>query len=169
VRDRDRIRQEILESLGWRGRIWRIWSTDWFRAPRQEIQKLISFLEDAARTWLPEHASGESWVEEGGVPLLGQAPGSEAAAQTSFGDVLVESGEDIEVRAQDTVRYVDIEHPEDVLTVQISSRGSDLDSGVVGAATPLAQALLGAVAGDEVQLHLPGKRQRTFRILGITR
>jgi len=169
VRDRDRIRQEILESLGWRGRIWRIWSTDWFRAPRQEIQKLISFLEDAARTWLPEHASGESWVEEGGAPLLGQAPGPEAAAQTSFGDVLVESGEDIEVRTQDTVRYVDIEHPEDVLTVQISSRGSDLDSGVVGAATPLAQALLGAVAGDEVQLHLPGKRQRTFRILGITR
>jgi superfamily I DNA and/or RNA helicase/very-short-patch-repair endonuclease len=33
VRDRDRIRQEILEGLGWRGRIWRIWSTDWFRNP----------------------------------------------------------------------------------------------------------------------------------------
>ena len=46
VRDRDRIRQEILESLGWRGRIWRIWSTDWFRTPRQETEKLISFLED---------------------------------------------------------------------------------------------------------------------------
>jgi REase_MTES_1575 len=30
VRDRDRIRQEILESLGWKGRIHRIWSTDWF-------------------------------------------------------------------------------------------------------------------------------------------
>ena len=39
VRDRDRIRQEILESLGWRGRIWRIWSTDWFRSPRQEAEK----------------------------------------------------------------------------------------------------------------------------------
>ena len=59
VRDRDRIRQEILESLGWRGRIWRIWSTDWFRTPRQETEKLISFLEDTRKTWRPEHASGE--------------------------------------------------------------------------------------------------------------
>jgi hypothetical protein len=42
VRDRDRIRQDVLEALGWRGRIWRIWSTDWFRAPRQERDKLIS-------------------------------------------------------------------------------------------------------------------------------
>ena len=30
VRDRDRIRQEILEALGWKGRIHRIWSTDWY-------------------------------------------------------------------------------------------------------------------------------------------
>lgn len=53
VRDRDRIRQEILESLGWRGRIWRIWSTDWFRSPRQEADKLLSFLDDYARTGNP--------------------------------------------------------------------------------------------------------------------
>ena len=45
VRDRDRIRQEILESLGWRGRIWRIWSTDWFRNPQAETQRLVDFLE----------------------------------------------------------------------------------------------------------------------------
>jgi very-short-patch-repair endonuclease len=64
VRDRDRIRQEILESLGWRGRIWRIWSTDWFRAPRQEMEKLISLLEDIRRSWRPEHWAGEAWVEE---------------------------------------------------------------------------------------------------------
>ena len=31
VRDRDRLRQEILEGLGWR--IYRIWSTDWFAHP----------------------------------------------------------------------------------------------------------------------------------------
>jgi very-short-patch-repair endonuclease len=171
VRDRDRIRQEILESLGWRGRIWRIWSTDWFRAPRQEIQKLISFLEDTARTWTPEHAAGQSWVEEG---LPSSSFGSnihtpEAAATVSLGDVLVESGEDLDVRVHDTVRYADVARPDDVLTVQISARGSDLNSGVVGVATPLAQALLGAVAGDEVQLHLPGTAQRTFRVIGITR
>ena len=37
-RDRDRLRQEVLEGLGWR--LHRIWSTDWFRDPRQEIESL---------------------------------------------------------------------------------------------------------------------------------
>jgi very-short-patch-repair endonuclease len=39
VRDRDRLRQTILERLGWRIR--RIWSTDWFRSPRAEIAPII--------------------------------------------------------------------------------------------------------------------------------
>jgi len=64
VRDRDRIRQEILESLGWRGRIWRIWSTDWFQSPRQEAEKLISFLENLRASWTPEHSWSEAWIEE---------------------------------------------------------------------------------------------------------
>ena len=64
VRDRDRIRQEILESLGWRDRIWRIWSTDWFRTPREEAEKLIGFLENLRKTWKPEYSSSESWMEE---------------------------------------------------------------------------------------------------------
>lgn len=43
ARDRDRLRQEILESLGWR--IYRIWSVDWFRNPKKELQKLIERIE----------------------------------------------------------------------------------------------------------------------------
>jgi very-short-patch-repair endonuclease len=43
VRDRDRLRQEILERLKWN--IYRIWSTDWFRNPRAEFQKLTNVLE----------------------------------------------------------------------------------------------------------------------------
>jgi SpoU rRNA methylase family enzyme/very-short-patch-repair endonuclease len=46
VRDRDRIRQEILESLGWKDRIWRIWSTDWFRNPIAETERMVQFLEN---------------------------------------------------------------------------------------------------------------------------
>jgi hypothetical protein len=37
ARDRDRIRQEILERIGWRGRIHRVWSTAWIRNPRAEL------------------------------------------------------------------------------------------------------------------------------------
>ncbi|SEB45486.1 DUF4011 domain-containing protein [Paenibacillus sp. GP183] len=42
ARDRDRLRQEVLESLGWK--IHRIWSQDWFRRKREEIDKILSTL-----------------------------------------------------------------------------------------------------------------------------
>lgn len=38
ARDRDRLRQEIIESRGWR--IHRIWSTDWYQNQKFEIQRL---------------------------------------------------------------------------------------------------------------------------------
>ena len=38
ARDRDRLRQQVLEGLGWT--IHRIWSTDWFMHPRREIEKV---------------------------------------------------------------------------------------------------------------------------------
>ena len=44
ARDRDRLRQEILERLGWRIR--RIWSTDWFNNPRGELEPLIRELHE---------------------------------------------------------------------------------------------------------------------------
>lgn len=42
ARDRDRLRQEILERLGWRIR--RIWSTDWFKNPKGQIDPIIQEL-----------------------------------------------------------------------------------------------------------------------------
>ena len=44
ARDRDRLRQEILEKLGWK--IYRIWSTDWFKNPKQQIDKLLYTIEN---------------------------------------------------------------------------------------------------------------------------
>lgn len=44
ARDRDRIRQEILEGMGWD--IYRIWSTDWFKHRRNEEEKLKKKLLD---------------------------------------------------------------------------------------------------------------------------
>ena len=42
ARDRDRYRQEVLEKLGWK--LYRIWSTDWFKNPDVEIEKLVKFI-----------------------------------------------------------------------------------------------------------------------------
>jgi len=45
ARDRDRIRQQILESRGWR--IHRIWSTDWFNRRTAEEHRLLDALQRA--------------------------------------------------------------------------------------------------------------------------
>jgi len=47
TRDRDRLRQEVLEGLGWR--FHRIWSTDWFKNREVEIKKLLSAVEKAIK------------------------------------------------------------------------------------------------------------------------
>lgn len=39
ARDRDRLRQQVLEGIGWR--LHRIWSTDWFKNPDRELKKTI--------------------------------------------------------------------------------------------------------------------------------
>ena len=45
ARDRDRIRQAVLEGLGWR--FHRIWSTDWFRNATGEIERLKEAIEQS--------------------------------------------------------------------------------------------------------------------------
>lgn len=40
ARDRDRLRQQMLERLGWH--FYRIWSTDWFRDPNAEVQAILA-------------------------------------------------------------------------------------------------------------------------------
>ena len=47
ARDRDRLRQQRLEELGWE--IYRVWSTDWFRHPVESGKKLLETIEQTFR------------------------------------------------------------------------------------------------------------------------
>jgi very-short-patch-repair endonuclease len=47
ARDRDRLRQQVLEAVGWR--LHRIWSTDWFRDPARETERVVEAIEEARR------------------------------------------------------------------------------------------------------------------------
>lgn len=47
ARDRDRLRQEILERMGWK--FYRIWSTDWFRNKSVEQLRLLDAATDAVK------------------------------------------------------------------------------------------------------------------------
>jgi very-short-patch-repair endonuclease len=74
ARDRDRLRQTVLERLGWN--IQRIWSTDWFKNPHGEMRPLIRELhelksiaradEDGSKSELDEteEVNGEAEIQE---------------------------------------------------------------------------------------------------------
>ena len=63
VRDRDRLRQDILESKGWS--IYRIWSTSWFHTRAPEIDRLadaITLRLEAERRVVPRRIEEESRI-----------------------------------------------------------------------------------------------------------
>ncbi len=54
ARDRERLRRQVLASLGWR--MHRVWSTDWARDPEREAQRLM----DAVNQVLPARTRGDA-------------------------------------------------------------------------------------------------------------
>ena len=95
ARDRDRLRQNVLEAHGWV--LHRIWSTDWFLRPDEETAKVVAAIE-AARSHWPE---SDAQTEESGsaAPLrsgaqdeadIGPAPAAvetEATAVAAYEEV----------------------------------------------------------------------------------
>ena len=85
ARDRDRLRQKVLEDLGWQ--IHRIWSTDWFRNPRQEMLRVLHSI-DAAKT---HYASQGRSERRSTYDQLQQAPAIERKEPTSQRELAFET------------------------------------------------------------------------------
>jgi transcription elongation GreA/GreB family factor len=170
VRDRDRIRQEILESLGWKGKLWRIWSTEWFRNPRSELRKLVAFLEalkqQAVDADIIAMANDSSASSDDDAPTQ---PSSDIESVALTAGSLVTDASEEEVSVGDHVTYRDLsgEHPDVELAVMITRSRTDLATGLVAETTPLAQVLLGAVIGERVELRIPGQHGRILQIAKI--
>ncbi|SIN72078.1 AAA domain-containing protein [Singulisphaera sp. GP187] len=62
ARDRDRLRQQVLENLGWK--LHRIWSTEWFRDPEGELSKACSAINAAQTPPVVETPGPESPPQE---------------------------------------------------------------------------------------------------------
>lgn len=76
ARDRDRLRQQVLEGLGWT--IHRIWSTDWFRNPSQEVAKAEEAIRRAAAL-----SDGASPGSAAGASATGASAAGVSAASAS--------------------------------------------------------------------------------------
>ena len=79
ARDRDRLRQQVLEGLGWR--IHRIWSTDWFKRQNHELRKAAEAIEAA----------------QVHVPLSPEAPPENDIPDSNGGEKVPEPAPDITV------------------------------------------------------------------------
>ena len=62
ARDRDRLRQEVLEGQGWT--IHRIWGPDWFQRPEEETRKILAAIEDARNKTLPWEEGSSSDLDD---------------------------------------------------------------------------------------------------------
>ena len=78
ARDRDRLRQQVLEGLGWS--IHRVWSTDWFRNPERELARIEEEIESADSG---NHAGLSVDVECTGEPLTRSSMPATAAENRS--------------------------------------------------------------------------------------
>lgn len=168
VRDRDRIRQEILESLGWKGRIHRIWSTDWFYNPRQAIARLRDFLDERRRLSAAENPS--DWEDEVIVDAIDEtveSPIAEAVAEAIAAES--DSSKDLFAEVGDRVTYCPVDAPNDRHSVLIVDSPSNAKMGIINEETPLAQALLGLSPGDIGVMNIAGQKARQLRVLKIQR
>ena len=62
ARDRDRLRQQVLEGVGCR--IYRIWSTDWFRHPERELKRVAEAIVKAKQVFYLDHELEEQYTIE---------------------------------------------------------------------------------------------------------
>lgn len=164
ARDRDRIRQNVLEGLGWS--IYRIWSTDWFHNPEAEFSKLKTYIEtliaekrrrrkdieaahkEALDTHLADAADLLSRVRS-------QQDEQEEPQNVSHSDKDTSSRPD-SVELFDTVEFHYINDLDSSSrTVTIVRSQSDTALGNINQNSALGQALLGSSVGDEVDVALP--------------
>jgi transcription elongation GreA/GreB family factor len=82
---------------------------------------------------------------------------------------LSDDDEGVFVKVGDHVTYVDMADPETKLQIQIVDGLDHLDQGIVNAARPLAQTILDAEEGDEVELNIPGRPSRMLKIVKVDR
>ncbi len=154
ARDRDRLRQEVLEGLGWF--FHRIWSTDWFNDPHKEAERLresitgrLHDLKENSNVFAePVTTKPEIW------------PSLETVAQSSLQDeteidtpnIGAEIFDPNYISVGDTVHVRYLSDTQTIIKVTLSEKLNAPDQGIVHVKEPLGRALLGMEEGDEIEV-----------------
>ncbi len=185
ARDRDRLREEVLNGLGWK--LYRIWSTDWFADPDAETDKLIRYIELVAgerRTLLSqvsargaglgsseqladfnqvENEQRETEFLEVRQPGDGEDhqvelfvdDGEEGRPDQTGGSLQSSRSSDSVVELGDTITFHFDDRPDIPRIVTIVTGSSEPDQNQISRDSPIGSALLGSSIGDDVEIDTP--------------
>ena len=142
-RDRDRLRQQILESLGWK--VHRIWSTDWFKNSQEQMQILLEKLSNLIPIVDKKIADLDMKLSKTSVP-----DNQYTLVFDNASDDLVDF-----IEVNDLVKYVDNRYPEKLISVKISNNFNNYQEGITHSNSPLGLILLGLTIGESSVLSLP--------------
>ncbi|MEG0141286.1 MAG: DUF3320 domain-containing protein, partial [Comamonas sp.] len=91
ARDRDRLRQSVLESQGWT--LLRIWGCDWFRQPRAQTERVMAALEAAKQRKESEQKMPVApiYQAQAATEIIERAPLSDADSSASESSAVANS------------------------------------------------------------------------------
>jgi len=181
-RDRDRLRQEVLEARGWE--LYRIWSTDWFRDPEKELKKLQSAISSTLEKQkgklqktdlsskaekVSEKGSLEKKTEETSPPEQAEYVRSKARQAEMFVGSLFEiedgSKETQLVTIGSTVEVV-LQPEGKKLKLKLVRGGSEIENGKVGISSALGKELVDREVGEKFE-YLNGVYVKNAEILSL--
>jgi len=137
ARDRDRLRQQQLENLGWR--FHRIWSTDWFMRKEEEIQRTMNAFHEAVvfadkldRGAVPNNHNGNGNHREHSSTAPKRGPRPPVPVRTSINQYA--QGELLQllrwIASDGQLRTDDQMIDEMVIALGFSRRGSRIESAI---------------------------------------
>jgi very-short-patch-repair endonuclease len=101
VRDRDRLRGEHLQRLGWN--FHRLWSTNWFRDPQAEMSKLQEAYQRAIAATDPAGPAGGGGAADAGGEADAGGPADGGGPDASAAALVPRAGQELERRASSAV------------------------------------------------------------------
>ena len=161
--------------MGWRNRLWRIWSTDWFRNPRGESERLFAFLEGIDSQSLPNEeppprANDASHVPPSSPAVAAAIEAIQRKEPNEEGLLFDVEEEDLVIEAGDAVTIYRLgSPPETAKRIKVTEGHSDLGNGFVSPGDEFGAALLGAAVGEHVVVRPAGREPKTYVVKNIER
>ena len=168
ARDRDRLRQQVIEGLGWE--FHRIWSTDWFGDPKGETERLINNLNHKLQSLLSGKALDKEIIKKEKIkpqsnfekdiqvnpPIKEDKPSSEVRSNKEGIYKIDEKKEDVDKVGLDckvTVEYQDNKQKKSFILI---NGKNDLENELLCIRSGLGEVILDANKNDIVELETGG-------------